>query len=169
MKVNVRGMIVVLAVSVLSLAFAAGSAARAQDRPGAPPPPTVANKPDPDAYPPLPPGSTNTPAYPVAVYQCAGPGAPTSSEFPPCPPGTASVSKPFHGIHAPQYNTKAGSSRAVVPPTLTPPVKRADPKVEAWMNSPQYRAWQATHDFSTPPMWQCGSGKSVRMSPTPCK
>ncbi len=169
MNLKASGSIFILAAGLLSLSLAAVSTARAQDRPGASPPPTVPNKPEPDAYPPLPPGWTNKPSYPVAVYKCAGPGDPTSSEFPPCPPGTAWETKPFHGTHAPQYNTKAGPPRFEEPMHIPPPAPRTDPKLEAWMNSPQYKAWAATHVFNTPPMWQCGSGKSARMSPTPCK
>ncbi len=168
MNARVRGLIIVLAAGLLSLSFPAGSTARAQDRPGAPAPSTTNG--NPDNWAPPPPGLKTYPAYGRLQYSCSGPGASANSGFPPCPPGVASVSKPLppaaEGLKRIERMNQQVGKLDVQGRHAPRPLRRLDPSIEAWMNSPAYKAWAATHDMTGPPVWNCGHGK---LSHTPCK
>ena len=169
MNLKASGSIFILAAGLLSLSLAAVSSSHAQDRPGAASPTATAA---PGDWAPRPPGLNTTPSYGGPAYRCAGPAATPSNEFPPCPPGTATISNALPSAAQGQKNVaRVNASRGpreVDHPGFIPP-SRLDPRIEAWMNSPAYKAWAATHSFKTPLMYQCGSGKSARMSSTPCK
>jgi hypothetical protein len=148
-----------LAAATLALSVVFGYApSRAQDMPGAPTPPPATN--NPDQWAPPPPGLNAPPSYGGPVYSCTGVGAPPEPGVPPCPPGMSSISKPLppaaEGFKRLQQINKEMPPHEVDPFHRHPPPPRPDPRIEAWMNSPAYKAWAKTHIFSGPIMWNCG-------------
>ena len=170
-------------VSKLALGFAAAvltflaafgpTSGRAQDTPGAPPPPPATN--NPDQWAPPPPGLNAPPNYGGPVYCCTGAGGPATPtpDCPPCPPGvsgglTKGLPPAAQGLKRLQQIQKEmpPGLHPAEPPHKMPPAPRLDPRIEAWINSPAYKAWAATHSHSLPPIYHCGHGK---VSSTPCK
>ncbi len=138
--------LVLLAVSVVS------SAAWAQDMPGAPSPAASGNA---DYAAPVPPGLDNPPVYGISndLPKCL----PNASNYP-CV-GSVSISKPLppatEGLkNIERYDAQIGP-RGFHRRHHLPHAQRLDPSIEAWMNSPAYKAWESTHNHSGSMMWNC--------------
>lgn len=167
-------------ISKLAFGFAAAAmtlwiivgpmGARAQDTPGAAPPPATSN---PDYWAPPPrgpdfPSIYDKPDYGRPVYTCTGPSAPPEAGVPRCP----RMKNPPPRISHEQAREEEQEAREACAKkggceegrgTAGLRAPQTDPALVKWMNSPTYKAWDATHVHR---YYNCG--KPGPLSTVPC-
>jgi hypothetical protein len=172
-------------ISKLAIEFAAAAmtlwiifgpmGARAQDMPGAAPPPATGN---PDYWAPPPrgpdfPSTYDVPSYGKPQYSCSCPWAPPDSGYPPCPRGVCGKRTPLtpeqiqKGKEEDQKAMEACAKKGgcSAEPDVNPvPVPQTDPALVKWMNSPTYKAWAATHVHH---YYNCGHPGPLSTTPCP--